>query len=434
MNRIIICISILFINGLISINGFAQSDSKLSVNETILRVLETYPSVKQAEEAINTASYNIKMAESAFLPIINGSASYNYIDPNPVMKLHGERFAIEPKHNYDAHISISQLIYDFGKNRPKIDAAKLKKEVSLIQQDEIYQSLALNAVRLYYMNCFARKAIQIKIQELGDYEEMLRQVEIRTSSGSATSFDLLNTKVSKSAVTTQMTGLTANLRSLQTQLSVLMDSVITETIPLEEQLIITPQSKTLDQLLQSAYDQRPEMLMVSKQVAIAQLEETAARRSYNPSLDLSASAGGKDGYPNALERMRLNVEAGVSLSIPLYEGGRRKQTNALARSAYNTALYQKEIVIKELTQEVSENYYSLISDFDKTEQLTFQVMLAEEAYKQAKVNYAAGAITNLELLTSSTNLSASKLQLLQAQVNYLINDYQLKVSIGEKIW
>ena len=118
----------------------------------------------------------------------------------------------------------------------------------------------------------------------------------------------------------------------------------------------------------------------------------------------------------------------------IYEGGRRKQTNALARSAYNTTLYQKEVILKQLSQEVSENYYTLISNFEKTEQLTFQVGLAEEAYRQAKINYAAGAITNLELLTSSTNLSASKLQLMQAQINYLISSYQLRVSIGEKIW
>ena len=415
-------------------SGYAQNNSTLTVDETIQRVIDTYPSVREAEEAISAAGYQIRMAEAAFYPIVNAATSYRYLDPNEIMTFENNRIPVNPKSNYNVNLSVNQLIYDFGKNRPKIEAAKLKEEVSRIQQNEIFQALALNAVQLYYMNCFARQAILIKIQEMGDYEEMLRQVEVRTQSGSSTDFDLLNTKVGKSAVKTQMTGLTANLRSLEVQLSVLADTLITEAVPLDDQFMLQRQVLSLDDLLETAYASRPEAQIAGKQVAIAEQEESAARRSFNPSLDFAGSLGGRNGYPNYLDRMKFNYEVGVQLSVPLYQGGRRKQTNALARSAYNTALYRREVIVKQLTQEVSENYYTLISDLDKTEQLAFQVELAEQAYEQAKVNYSAGSITNLELLTSSTNLSASKLQLLQARINYIVNFYKLRVSIGEQIW
>ena len=412
----------------------AQVKDTLTLDATIQRVMTTYPTVKQAEEAVKSAGYNIKMARAALLPILNASASYTRIEPVATVHFDEMDLSFSPKNNYDAGISLSQLIYDFGKNRPKIEAAKEKETLSRLQQTELFQSLALNTIQLYYMNCFTRQAILIKHQELKDYEEMLRQAEIRVKSGSATSFDLLNTQVSQASIHTQLTELGSNLHTLQTQLSVLADTLVTETMPLNEYFEIKSNLTSLDNLLTIAYTSRPELQIADKQLAIAKLEESAARRAYNPSLDLAASAGAKNGYPIHIDRMKLNYEAGVTLSIPLYEGGRRKQSTSLAHSAYNSALYQKDLVERQVRQQVSENYYTLQSNYDQIKQLTEQVTLAEKAYAQAKVNYKAGSITNLELVTSSTNFSSSKLQLLQARINYLINYYKLQVSTGIQIW
>lgn len=426
----------LFIITLMACSHFAlaQHADTLTLNETIQRVLATYPSVKQADEAVKSAGYNVKMARAALLPVLNASATYTRVEP--VAKVHFEEMDLpfNPKNNYDAGISISQLIYDFGKNRPKIEAAKQKQELSRLQQDELYQSLALNTVQMYYLNCFTRQAIKIKQQELDDYKEMLRQTEIRTRSGSSTSFDLLNTQVSQSAVQTQLADLLTSLKTQQTQLSILADTSVTEHIPLSQYVEIKQILANLEELLIMAYANRPEMQVVDRQVSIARLEESAARRAYNPSLDLSAQAGGKNGYPVHIDRMKLNYEAGVTLSVPLYEGGRRKQSASLAKSAYNTALYQKELVEKQVHQQVADNYYALASDYNKMEQLSRQVVLARKAYALAKVNYEAGSITNLELLTSSTSLSNSELQLLQSEINYQIDYYKLQVSIGAPIW
>ena len=412
----------------------AQNSRPLTLDETIRRVVTTYPSVKQAEEAVKSAGYNIRMAQAALYPILNASASYTRVDPVATVHFEELDLTFDPKNNYNAGISLRQTLFDFGKNRPIIGAAKEKENLSRLQQEKLFKMLALNTVQVYYMNCFARQAIHIKKQELSDYEEMLRQAEVRMKSGSATSFDLLNTQVGQSAVNTQLTELTSNLKTLQVQLSVLADTTISEVIPLDESIEIKPNLSTLDNLLTTAYAARPDMQSVEKQISIARLEENAARRAYNPSLDLSATAGGKNGYPPHIDHMKMNYEVGVTLSVPLYEGGRRKQSASIARSAYSSAVFQKELIEKQVMQEVSENYNTLTSDFEKIGQLSRQVTLAQQAYDQAKVNYKAGSITNLELLTSSTNLSNSRLQLLQAKINYQVSYFKLQVSVGERIW
>lgn len=412
----------------------AQQADTLTLRETISRVINTYPTVKQADEAMKSAGYQVKMARAALLPVLNASASYMRVEPVATVHFEDMDLSFDPNNNYQAGISLTQLLYDFGKNRPKIEAAKQKEELARIQKEELYQNLALNTVQMYYLNSFTREAIRIKRQQLSDYDEMLRQAEVRAKSGSATSFDLLNTQVGQSGVKTQLTELLATLNIQQRQLSILADTVVSESVPLSTHFELQPNLTGLDNLLATAYANRPEVQMANKQIAIARLEESAARRAYNPSLDLSASAGGKNGYPTHIDRMKLNYTAGVKLSIPLYEGGRRKQTVSLAQSASTNAVYQKELIEKQVHQQVSDTYYTLESDYSKMLQLQQQVKLARQAYQQAKVNYAAGTITNLELLTSSTSLADSELQLLQSRINYQIESHKLQVSIGTPIW
>lgn len=72
------------------------------------------------------------------------------------------------------------------------------------------------------------------------------------------------------------------------------------------------------------------------------------------------------------------------------------------------------------------------SSKSKIELLELQVNVAQEAYRQAEVNYRTGAITNLELLTSSTNVTNAKLQLEQEKINYTITYYRLMVAVGRR--
>ena len=60
-------------------------------------------------------------------------------------------------------------------------------------------------------------------------------------------------------------------------------------------------------------------------------------------------------------------------------------------------------------------------------------MVADKAYEQAMVNYEYGAITNLELLTASTNAVNSELFLMQEEINYRVSYFKLMNDIGENI-
>lgn len=412
----------------------AQDTSVFSLDEALNRVVTRYPSIKQAEEAIQSAEANVRMTRAVLFPMIAGSASYTYNSPQMKLDFMGNSFDMNPKNNYSAGVSVNQLLYDFGKNKPAIDAARLQREIAGINTVQIKQNLSLSVIQLYYMLGFTRNAIAIKEREMQNYEEMLRQTKIRQTSGAATKFDVLNTQVSLTNVKTQLIELAASNLTQLKNLSILTDTLLSDNAGLNYLKSVDPLITPLSDLLNQAFAMRPEMQIAKNEVKVAELQERAAARAYNPSLNFQAQAGGKNGYPMDLDKMKFNYQVGASLSVPIYEGGRRNYGKQLAKSKMRTAIEQMDVIRKQIDQEVSQNYYNLQSGYAKIENLQLQVEMAREAYHQANANYKAGSITNLEYLTSATNLSNAELMLEQARINYQISLCQLQVSIGQIIY
>lgn len=413
---------------------FAQNSSVFTLDEALNRVITLYPSVKQAEEAIYSAEANVKMTRAVLFPMIAGSASYTFNSPQMKLDFMGNSFDMNPKNNYSAGISVNQLLYDFGKNKPAIEASRIQREIAGINTVQIKQNLSLSVIQLYYMLGFTRNAIAIKEREKQNYEEMLRQTIVRQNTGAATKFDVLNTRVSLTNVKTQLIELAASNLTQLKNLSILTDTLLSDNIGLTPLQQVDPLVIPLSDLLNQAFTLRPEMQIAQNEVKVAELQERSAARAYNPSLNFQAQAGGKNGYPMNLDKMKFNYQVGASLSVPIYEGGRRSYGKQLARTKARTAVEQMALIRKQIDREVSQNYYNLQSGFAKIENLQMQVEMAREAYRQAEANYKAGSITNLEYLTSATNLSDAELMLEQARINYYIALYQLQVSTGHIIY
>ena len=134
-----------------------------------------------------------------------------------------------------------------------------------------------------------------------------------------------------------------------------------------------------------------------------------------------------------MDRLKLNYSVGATLSIPIYEGGNRKREKALSHSR----LVQEEAAIRlmeiEIKNQITTFYHTLKASLSRMELARLQIQVAREAFLQAETNYIAGAITNLELLTSATNLSAIQLQFEQEKMNYQVTYYQLMQAIGRNI-
>lgn len=411
----------------------AQKKDILELSTVIERVLATYPTVDQAKEALKTAEEQIRQSHSGWRPVVSGTASYLWMEPISTMKFDGHVVDLGMRNNYDVGINVSQVLYDFGKNRPKIESARLQEEYVRIKNDELYQSLALQAIQSYYLTGFARKAIAIKQEELANYTRLLEEMGVKKETGSATEFDLLNTRVKHSATETELQTLYANRNTQQVNLSLLADTLVNERVLLADVSLPLFPVETLAELVRAGVEKRPEMVAARKQLDIAVQNEKLSTREYNPTLEASASAGAKNGYQPHLDRLKMNYTVGATLRVPIYDAGNRRSEKVIGQSRTAQADAAIRLMEKQVENEIVSYYNDISSSKSKIELLSLQVQVAQKAYRQAEVNYRTGAITNLELLTSSTNVTNAKLQLEQEKINYTITFYRLMVAVGKSV-
>ncbi len=431
--EVVISLLIIIMGTNTKIWGQNSSDS-LSLQIAIHRALDTYPTVQQAQEAVQSARINKKMSESSYLPTLSGVASYTFIDPISKLDMNNQTIHIQSKNNSSVGLSLNQLIYDFGKTHSKVESARISEQLANLQKDQVMQNLTLQTIQSYYMTAYARQSITVKERQLEDYGRLLAQTEVKKNAGAATSFDYLNTNSEYNGVKTALIALNTAKEKQYVSLSILIDTLVNDYTLLPLTFKRIQETRTLNELIEYALDHRIEMQIMQKEHALAIEQRRAADRAYNPSLSAGASAGFKNGYEPNINSLRFNYSVGATLHVPIYDGGRRGKQRDLGDVEIQKALTSIELAKKEITNQVADSYLSLVSAWARIEQLNIQLGVSQQAYQQAKINYASGAITNLELLTSSTNATNSELLLLQEQINYQIAYYQLLVNIGECVY
>ncbi|MEG1586063.1 MAG: TolC family protein, partial [Bacteroidales bacterium] len=315
-----------------------------------------------------------------------------------------------------------------------IEAAQIEKDLAVLEKQQLLQSLTLQGIQGYYLTAFSRKSIRIKEEQLHNFKQMLEQTMLRKQAGSATNFDYLNTNAGLQAVKSELIALGAEKEKQYINLGMLADTTISDNTPLSLYFIRKQEKRSLEELITFALENRMEMKIMRKNIELAHLQKKTADRSFNPTLSAGISGGFNNGYEPNINKLRANFAVGATLEVPLYEGGKRKQNIGLANAQINKSTATLTLTEKEITRQVADSYFTLVSAAASLEQLKVQDLVSQEAYQQARTNYQAGTLTNLELVTSATNATNARLLLLQEEINYQIAWYGLLVNLGILIY
>jgi outer membrane protein len=165
----------------------------------------------------------------------------------------------------------------------------------------------------------------------------------------------------------------------------------------------------------------------------AELHLGSVKVQNNPVFGAFGAGGVKNGYFPNLDQPILNYALGVNLKIPVFDAARHKNNIRIASSQLNISRNDIDQTRRDISSEVNENEARVSSALQKIAQYELQARQSEEALQLAKVNFNAGAITNLDLLDSETRNAETRLELLRAKVDYTISIVRLDISLGRPV-
>jgi len=415
----------------------AQTAADLLTLSTVLaQVMDNYPALKKAEKELEAADAKIGLTQTAKLPDVNFTTTYNRIGPVTSFNFGGKEIQLYPDNMYNASLSVTENVYDFGKTAKNLELDKDNRTMVQLSAEQLRQRLSMGVMITYYSISFLQKAILIKDEELKNLNEHLQYVQKKEETGSATQFEILSTKVRISTIENQKTDLQTSLEVQISQLNTYLGKASDSPVLLKEEIENEQVIPSVDSLRVEAFANRYEMKIALQKEEISKSRLNVIKVQNNPSLNFQATGGFKNGYFNTrMEDVgKLNYSVGVGLKVPIFDANRSKYARIQTNADLEGNQQETELVRRNITNELVECHANVLAAYKKVKQSELQVQQAMQAYNLAEVSYRAGTITNLDLLDSSTALSESKLSLFKTTTDYSVNIQKLKIALGERIY
>jgi outer membrane protein len=409
-------------------------NDSLSLPQILKKVVESYPTVTKAQEAINAAQAGIGLARSGYYPTIEGDAGYTRIDPVPEITIPNlGSFNFVPNNNYNADVSVYQTIYDFEKTSRNIRLQESTKDISEKNVDLVKQRLTLVTSISYYSLIYLQEAIKIKESQIATLQKHLDFVTKKEETGSTTEYEVLSTKVRLSNAENQQVDLETSRQTQVAVLNSLLGLPVRSALKVRNDFVSTKPEVSPDSLITYALDHRYDMILAKLRQKHAELRFSSVKVQNNPTLNAFISGGFKNGYIPDINKFQANWAGGVGLNVPIFDATRHKNNLRIASSEINMSKQDVEETTRNISTEVFQNETSLLASLKKIDQSRLQVEQAEAALNLAAISFKSGAITNLDLLDAETALEESRVNLLRARIDYAINVVRLNISLGMPI-
>ena len=408
----------------------------LSLHAILSEVIQNYPSIRKAQTDIVSSDAKIELAKTAYLPDVNLTGSFTFLGPTSSLSLNGNSFQLYPPDVYSAALNVSQSIYDFGKADKSITFEKQNRELVGFSVELLKQRLSGMMIGNFYSIVFLQQAVKIKNEEIATLNEHLVFVQKKAATGSATNYEVLTTKVRISAIENQKTDLLNALQIQLGQLNSFLGKSQDTKLTVKNEVLAPQILASNDSLFAVAFDHRNEMKIARQKSTLADTRLKMANVQNNPSLNAFGTGGFKNGYFNDKYQDvgKLNFAVGVSVKVPLFDANRSKYTKIQANSDIQGNVQETELARRTIVNEVVESKANAQSALKKVHQSELQLEQALEAYSLAETNFRAGAITNLDMLDSSTSVAESRLALLKTKIDYSASILKLKLALGEQIY
>lgn len=193
---------------------------------------------------------------------------------------------------------------------------------------------------------------------------------------------------------------------------------------------------TLEQCLELAYRQRPDLYVAQKAVEIARKSQKEVQSDYYPQIEgyySMTQSGNTPGMQRSGENGShvTNWEVGVQATWNVFEWGTTYYADKQAGWQVTKMRYEQENLKLEVGYDIKSKYLAVQEARKRIAVAQNSVAQATEAYNVALARYHEHVGTNFDVLDASANLTSAQSSLTGAKADYLTALSQIYVAMGE---
>lgn len=411
---------------MITVGAFAQSSANKELRSIIESSFTHFPKLKEAENSILIAQEKKKLVELNWQPDITADAGYAYVKPKIILPINNQKFQFAPVDNFNLGFNGTITVLDFGRLKAAITQSKNELTLSQHNKEYLQHQLAYQVANIYYYVIYLKKAVAIQDTIIHSLNENKKIIESQVKNGTALEIDLLSINSSIDAEENRKTDLNTMLNKQLILMEYATGVASANGFDFDYTINAVPQI--------SNFDINPDLILLNDKVQQSKQDVAISQLKNKPMLNMRASMGGKNGYIPNIYEMRFNYMAGVSFSVPIYNGGKIKQQIKLQQTIANQQTLAVESMKQTLDKDVKQNYADIVSAKERLSRAASQITLAKNASQLATNKLKHGTGTHLEVTNANTNLQRTLLNELQLQFQLCTASLEYARLTGVRIW
>ena len=358
---------------------------------------------------------------------------------------------LNPQYTSDFNISLTQpLLKNFGidNNKSQIYIAKNNQKISEFQFKESVINVITEAENTYWDLVFSIEDLKVKKKSLKRAQDLEKQVKAKVEVGTMAPIEMLQAQSEVASrdqlLLTAQDQILDNEDNLKNILNYSFDTELGKKsiLPTESPSFDPGTEGTIDEALQLALRQRPDLLAKKKELDNRNIEVKYNKNQTYPTLDLTSSLGlnGISGeainittgtiqgtsryggtYDNSIGDLMSGKyhlwEFGLKLSYPL--GNRAAKSKYVAKKLEVAQLLMDiKDLEKTITLEVREAYRQIKTDIKRVHATRLARKLAEEKLSAEEKKFEVGLSTSFNVLEFQEDLAEQQSNEIKAIIDY----------------
>jgi outer membrane protein len=411
---------------------------RLSLQEAVALALAPDGStrVQLARELIRQADARADESRGALLP--NISAAVSELSTTRNLETAGIRISLPipgfvfptfvgPFSVFDARATATQTVLNLGSVR-RYQAARTGVRQAEAEAESAENDVRAQVARAYLAALRAEAVWTATRADVQLAEAILKVAQDQKSAGTGTGLEITRAGVLLANQKQRELVAGTDRSAALLQLARAMHLDLAAELVLTDPLIMTPaDSLPVTEGVREALEERADWKAQQKRLEAARLMQSAARLDRLPAVSVFGDYGSTgSGIGHALPTRTV----GVSVQIPLFDGGRVDARRAQGASQYRQELIRSADLRAQIELEVRLALENLQSSAAQVKTAEEGLALADSEAVQAERRYRAGAIASIEVADAQTRLERARENRITAIFGYHIARINLAAATG----
>jgi outer membrane protein len=413
-----------------------RKDELLTLQRCIEISLRKHPTIVAAQNNVSANQSRVYEARANYYPQIAASAGYSRISPlngsgasGNFNSGSGNSVNVTTSGSFDQYsgsLTLSQIIYDFGKTSSQVDVQKFLLDSSRSDLETTVDQVLFNVKQAYYGLLEAKRNRDVAADTVKQFQLHLDQAKGFYEVGTHPKYDVTKAEVDLSNSKLNLIKAENTIKVAKVTLNNAIGVPDAPDYTTEDNLAFQKYETTFAQAIETAYKNRPDLQSaIAKRMSLERAVDLA-RTGYYPALTGNAAyARGGSSFP-----LEEGWSAGVAVTFPIFSGFLTQNQVEEAKANVAVARANEETLKQSILLDVQQASLNLTVAEESISNTELTVKQSTENFEIANGRYAAGVGNPIEVADAEVLLANARTAYNQALYDYKVARASLEKAMG----